>query len=384
MAGNPSYYNINLGSITRGSGKGNLESSLHNVIRSKNWVGGPPALPALKENTGLVFIGPPDLNLHPSNIGHIREFSPLLVEDPYSLGSTIRDMLDPRGAWANKNSNLNDPNYPFLGILDNTLTSLDGWPDYVMDEYVSNPGRAGSTILTAKGRIKKNQKFDLNATHMNLPGDAINQIYTYLALWHDHVHRYSTSPHMVNVRHNRLDYAQRIYRFAFDSSGTRVNQFTMCGYGHPKAGSQGAVMNYSTDTAINQGYDKISASWSCVGMYHNDPIVLLCFNQLVERFNPLMKDGLRELSYIKVGAGADGTGKAPSLSEISAFQYHGYPRINLRTLEFEVWVPKAIYNFLTQGAISDEVMVAIQRKRDDDIFNAVGTLSDDELEQLFV
>lgn len=384
MAGNPSYYNINLESITRGSGKGNRASSLHNVIRSKNWVGGPPSLPALKENTGLVFIGPPDLNLHPANVGHIREFSPLLVEDPYSLGSTIRDMLDPRGAWNSKNSELNDPHYPFLGILDNTLTSLDGWPDWVMDEYVSNPGRAGSTSISAKGRIKKNQKFDLNATHLNLPGDAINQIYSYLALWQDHVHRFSSSSHMVNVRHNRLDYAQRIYRFAFDESGTRINQFTMTGYGFPKSGSQGAVMNYSTDSSVNQGYDTVSASWSCVGAYHNDPIVLVCFNKLVERFNPLMKDGIRELAYIKVGAGEDGKGNVASLSDITSFQYHGYPRINLQTLEFEVWVPRAIYNYLREGLITEEVMVAIKRKREDDLFGAIAGLSDAELDLLFV
>lgn len=379
MAGNPSYYDININSVTRNSGNGNRAASLHNVLRSKNWIGGPPSLPVLKENTGLVFIAPPDLNLHPANVGHIREFSPLLVEDPYSLGSTIRDMLDPRGAWRQRNSMLNDPQYPFLGALDNTLTSLDGWPDYVMDEFVSNPGRAGSTQISARGRIKKYQKFDLSATHQNLPGDAINQIYTYLALWQDKVHSWYASPHMKNVRHNRLDYAMRIYRLAFDSSGTRVNQFTMCGYGYPRSASQGAVMNYSADSSVNQGYDTISASWSCVGAYHNDPIVLLCFNQLVERFNPLMKDGIREGVYTKVGADKN----SMSLSDITAFQYHGYPRINLRTLEFEVWVPNNIYQFLTQGFLTDETLLAIQRKRDDDFYNAVEQLSDEELAQIF-
>ncbi|AFI55301.1 hypothetical protein TSMG0018 [Halocynthia phage JM-2012] len=379
MAGNPSYYDINFSSATRANGVGNRETSLHNVIRSKNWVGGPPSLPVLKENTGLVFIAPPDLNLHPANIGHIREFSPLLVEDPYSLGSTIRDMLDPRGAWTKRNSMLNDPQYPFLGILDNTLTSLDGWPDYVMDEFVSTPGRAGSTSIAARGRVKKFQKFDLSATHINLPGDAINQIYSYLAHWQDKVHSWSASPHMKNVQHNRLDYAMRIYRFAFDSTGTRVNQFTMSGYGYPRSASQGAVMNYSTDKPNNQGYDTISASWSCVGAYHNDPIVLLCFNQLVERFNPLMKDGIRELTYVKVGT--DTTSK--SLADAATFQYHGYPRINLQTLEFEIWVPKAIFNYLKQGAISDEILLAIQRKRDDDLYAATQELTDAELELLF-
>lgn len=380
MAGNPSYYNINFDSITRNSGKGNRECSLHNVIRSKNWVGGPPTLPVLKENTGLVFIGPPDLNLHPSTVGHIREFSPLLVEDPYSLGSTIRDMLDPRNAWKKPNSRLNDPNYPFLSILDNTLTSLDGWPDYVMEEYVSDPGKAGSTVIAARGRIKKYQKFELSATHMNLPGDAINQIYTYLALWYDHVHRWSASPHMINVRHNRLDYLMRIYRFAFDSSGTRINQFTMSGCGFPKAGSQGAVMNYSTDSPVNQGYDTISASWTCAGVYHNDPIVLLCFNRLVERFNPLMKDGLRQKHFVRVGA-ENGTA---SLSDINAFQYHGYPRINLRTLEFEVWVPKAIYSYLKEGFISEEVSLAIARKRDDDFYSLLDEAGRELRDQILI
>lgn len=375
---NPSYYDVNIGSVTRSSGKGNTNASLHNIIRSKNWLGGPPHLPIMKENTGLVFIAPPDLNLNIETVGHVREFSPLLTEDPYSLGATIRDMLDPRSAMKRPRSRLNDPKYPFMGILDNTLTSLDGWPDYVMDEFISEPGKAGSTYMTAKGRIKKGQHFTLNATHTNLPGDAINQIYSYLALWQDHVHRWSVSPHMVNVRHNRLDYAQRIYRFIFDSSGTKLNQFTMCGYCFPKAGSQGAVMNYNTEGGVNDGYDTISASWNCVGVFHNDPIVLDCFNKLIERFNPKMKDSYREQFLVKVGAEES----ANSLSVASTFQYHGYPRINLQTLEFEIWVDKNIYLYLKEGLISEEVMMSMVRRRDEDLANAISTLAPEEYQTL--
>lgn len=362
---NTTHYDINFNAVTRASGQGNREASLHNLIRGKNWLGGPANVPALKENVGLVFLAPPDLHLHPANVGHIREFVPLLSEDPYSLGSTIRDMLDPRGAWASPNSRLNNPLNPFCSLLDNTVISLDGWPDYVMEEYVSNPGKAGSTIITAKGRIKKNQYFPLNVVHQNLPGDAINQIYTYLALWQDHVHRWSSSPHLINVRHNRLDYAQRWYRFAFDSSGTRINQFTMSGYGFAKAGSQGAVMDYNTESSVNGGYETISAQWSNVGVFHNDPIVLLCFNRLVERFNPAMRDGMREEYMVRVGAEEN----VPSLVKASPFQYYGYPRINLRTLEFEIWLEKPIYNFLKQGFMKDEVLLDIARNRDEN-FNS--------------
>ena len=157
----------------------------------------------------------------------------------------------------------------------------------------------------------------------------------------------------------------------------------MSGYGFPKSGSQGAVMSYDVSNSSNKGYDTVSASWSCVGAYHNDPIVLWCFNKLVERFNPLMKDGLREEAYIKVGSGDDIRGDIASLADVASFQYHGYPRINLRTLEFEVWIPRNIYNYLKEGAITNEILIAIKNKRDSDFITAVNGLTAFERSTIF-
>lgn len=372
-------YNVNLDAITRYSGRGNRACSIHNILKNKNWLGGPPQIQPVTEGSGLIFVTKPDMCLLPANIGHIREMSPLLTNDPYSLGSTFRDMLDPRSAWFNRNSRLNDPLYPFLGIIDNTAITVDGWPDYVMEEYVSTPGRAGSTYILAKGRIKKGQKFDLAFQHRNLPGDAINQFYTYNALYQDFVHHWNVGPHNKNVRYNRLDYTMRVYRFVFDSTGRRLNQFTMCGYGFPTSGSQGAVMAYNSEEGINSGYDVVSGNWPCVGVFHNDPIVIRCFNQLVVNFNPAMADNVREKTYIRVGSDQ----KSSSLTNIGPYQYYGYPRINPRTLEFEVWVDKALYNHISQSGIGEETIHNIEKDRDLNMLNALRNRGPQYVKEIF-
>ena len=359
----PLPYEFDMNAITSGGGRGNRACSIHNILKNKNWLGGPAQTPVLNDGAGLVFITKPDMNLTLQNIAAIRELSPLTTNNRYALGSAMRDMLDSRTAWMETHTELNDPEYPFLGILDNTCTSLDGWPDYVMDEFVSEPGKGGSTYAHAKGRIKKAQKFDLSMVHRNLPGDAINYFYTVNSLYQELVHRWKLSPHSINVRYNRLDYTMRIYRFALDSTGTRLNQFTMCGYGFPKAGSQGAVMSYSTDEGINTGYDTVSASWSCVGMFHNDPIVVHCFNATVVRFNPTMADSLRERFYVRVGHETN----VASFIDIKKFQYFGYPRINPKSLEFEVWVDKGLYKSIIGGGITDDVINTIRYNTDHDM-----------------
>lgn len=383
-------YSINLNKIARGSGNGNRNASLSNIIRSKNWLGGAPATPELKENSGLVFITKPDFNLTSANIAGLRELSPLMIRSSatQALGSAIRDGLDPRSAMSEDAgsgySKLNDPSYPFFGLLDNTMTELSGWPDYVMDEYVSTPGKAGMTYLSAKGRIKKYQKFDLSATHRNLPGDTINVIYTYWQLYMDYVRRWVLSSHPQNIAKNRLDYVSRIYRFVFDSTGTKLNQFTMSGYGFPKASSQGAVMNLSTDSGVNQGYDTISASWSNVGVFHNDPIVIDEFNRTVLRFNPLMGDAYREANYIKAGTPNDNNNSnvtIPSLADISNYNYQGYPRINPLTLEFEVWIPNAIYKYLNQPPIDNQAIVEAVAKAQN---TGIDELTTEEFNELFL
>lgn len=371
-------YNINLAALSRFTS--NQAGLIHALARGKNWSGGPPKAPSLNDGTGLIFVTKPDFNLSSANVGHHRRFSPLLTSDRLSMGALIRDGLDPRSVHQSgvPHSALNDPLNPFFSILDNTATSLDGWPDYVMETYSSKAGPRGSQHGMYTGSIKDAMQFPLTSTHRNLPGDVINHIITYWQLWGDYVHHWKVSPHRINVINDRLDYASRWYRFAFDNTGQRVNQFTMCGYCYPISGNQGAVMGYSTDSNRNQGYDEITIQWDSYGVFHNDPIIIDEFNRTVSNFNPLMLDVNRENFMTKLGGVTHG-----SISHAAPFTGYGYPRINPRTMEFEIWVPNNQYSLIINDTSLEEAKLAIQRKTDEDFNRAFARLTPEERAVLY-
>lgn len=369
--------NINLSALDRSGG--NSTALLHSLSRGKNWMGGPPKVPTLRDNPGLVFLTKPDFNLSKYNIGGIRQFDPLLNTNPFSMGAMLRDCLDPRSVHRTgvKNSYINDPLNPFFSVLDNTCLQLDGWNDYVSDSYISKPGKRGSTYGLPSGSIRDAGEVPLTSTHTNLPGDVINNIITYWQLWNYHVMK-RLSPHPIHVMKDQFGGTARWYRFVFDEQRTKVNQFTMCGYCYPSAGNQGAVMNYDARAAINEGYSEVSVRWQAFGLFHNDPIVIDEFNRTVSNFNPLMLDENRETYMIKLG-GAN----RPSLPNAGPFTGYGYPRINPYTMEFEVWVTKNDYGLIINDASLDEVIAQVREDSNANFDAAIAQLTPEERRALY-
>jgi len=369
-------YDINLTALSRSSS--NQIGLIHALVRGKNWLGGTPKTPAITNKAGLLFLTKPDLKLTTPNINSYRRFSPLLSSNRNSLGALIRDCLDPRTVLdtGQANSRLNDPLNPFLSVLDNTALSLDGWPDYVTESIPTQVGSGAYGMYS--GSINDKAQFSLTSNHKNLPGDIINHIITVWQLYGTFVRKWLFSPHRINVVNDRIDYASRWYRFVFNETGTHVDQFTMCGYCHPIAASQGAVMNFSTETNINEGYAEVPVQWDCYGTFHNDPIVIDEFNRTVMRFNPMMDDTNREDMMVKLGGVSHG-----SLTKAAPFSGYGYPRIDPRTMEFQVWVPTNQYSIILNDTALAEAREAVRLKSESDFDRAIKRLTNEQYEAIY-
>jgi hypothetical protein len=371
-------YDIDIGSVTR-EATGNVNSLIHNAVRGKNWLGGITKLPEVRDDGGLIFLTKPDFNLAASNVGGYRHFSPLLNTNQYSIGALLRDSLDPRSVHQSgrPNSALNDPLNPFLSIIDNSIITASGWPDFVINEYVSNPGKRGSSYGVYSGTIQDALKFELSLNNQNFPGNLVTHLISNWIRLGAATHK-NIYPHEINVWKDQLSYSSRFYRFVFNETGSRLSQFTMCGYSYPRGDSTGAVMDYDANQARNQGYDEVSSSWSCFGVYHNDPIVIDEFNRTVSNFNVLMQDGLRE-EYMALIGGSSHSSRAVS----GMFNGYGYPRIHPRTLEFEIWVPKNQFALLSNNSITSDIAGAVKLKMISDYDQGILELSESDRARLF-
>lgn len=354
---------INFDDISRNDGLGNRAALLHSLLRGKNWQGGKPAVPVPEKSHSLLFCTRPDFNMDESNIGGHRILAQLINGDRYSMGSLMRSYLDPRACLEGRHfSDVIDPNYPFFPLLDNTVLSLDGWNELVLDPWVSPEGKHdGAVYIMPTGQIRKGSAYTLSITHAPVPNDLVNETYRNIQEMIDHNNRDRTRDYTANVALNNRSSLMRWYRFGFDPTGNYVINATMCGESYPIAGQIAAAASY--DAEASNTIQPVTATWQCAGLYHNDPIIVDEFNRTVIFSNPNMADSVREDVYVRVGTAIDAVSEpVPSIVLSKKFKGYGYPRINPATMEFEIWVPKPTYDLILLNKDVGVVEEDVKRK----------------------
>jgi hypothetical protein len=134
-------------------------------------------------------------------------------------------------------------------------------------------------------------------------------------------------PYPDAIVENEIDYQTRIYRLVLDPKMKFVQKIGACGAAFPMASPLGASFNFASDTPYMRDNDQLSIPFKAIGASYLDPILISEFNQVVQEFNPDMKDSRRSRNYKKL-IGNDGR----------YFNFRGYPRINPTTYELEWWV----------------------------------------------
>lgn len=338
--------------ITRESGQGGAYTSMQDATRGINHSGYGSRLPANNEQYGLTFFTRPELNLSYDNIISQRKTQPLATTDRNSIHYAIRAMLDPTGHRDEVNgyeTPMVDPDSPFLPILTNTLTSISGWPDTVLDTYSTAEGRIREQHAIVDGAVEIANVFDLTCNFRNVVGDPISWLFYYWTLYAAYVHENRLVPYPNMYIEDRMDYSTRIYRLVLDASRTFVTKIAAVGGGFPVNDVLGQSFNFNSEIPTNTETEQITIQFNCSGAILLDPVLITDFNATVAKYCPPMAgpeferasykdvprwytDEERKQAYHKlVGA------------EKATYSSKGYPRINAETMELEWWVPLVQY-----------------------------------------
>jgi hypothetical protein len=281
------------------------------------------------DHQGLTLFTRPQLNLSYDNVLADRTLTSLLDKNPLSMYAAIRGLLDPRLAGV---SNLIDPRNAFIPILTNTLMNISGFPDVTLDTYTSPEGMRQESYSIVDSIADINNSYDLTATFANVQGDPVTALFHFWTRYASNVYTGRMVPYPEKIVENEVDYQTRIWRLVLDGSKRYVKKIGCANVAFPVASPLGASFNYSKDTPYINENDQISIPFRCMGAEYNDPILISEFNATVASFNNAMwnpsQKGYRKLSRY----------------EISGYNYEGYPRINLETMELEWWVVNSRLN----------------------------------------
>lgn len=325
----------NIGRLT---GQGDVEARWQHILGGLNRLPNVNPVPTHKEMQGLVLFTRPELNLSASNISANRHLSHLLATSPTSVQHAVRRILDPilqRTDRGGDVSPLVDMYSPYISLLTNTIVTMSQPPDIGTSTYTSSEGILKEQWIMNDGIAMMNGKYDLTCVFDNVKGGAVLSLLHSWLLYMSYLRigpNGGVFPYPEASFYGVMDYFTRIERFKFDESGKRITQWFHTGASYPTNLSIGAGFGYNREEAYEMENKTLSVQFACVGAVYQDPIQLLEFNMRYERFNPLFRDGVREASFKRIDYG-----------DIPEFNYIGYPRINLVTLEMEWWVPNNVY-----------------------------------------
>lgn len=330
---NPNLWMDEIDNAAREAGHGSVSSSLaHNYYGYNKFSNRAAFLPINRDVMGYTFFTRPILNLSYDNLLRKEKLLSLATNNPDTIPGAIRSMFDALGTVRDKRySRLFDNNQAFVPILGNTLESLTGFPDIVVDLFTAAPGARKETWQMVDGQSEFHEAYQLSSSFSNISGDPITMILDLLQTYSSAVYLGEMVPYWDAIVNNYIDYTMRIYRIVLDQTCRFVTKIGAPYSAICNTNPIGSAFDYSTtkDTPLIKANNQINCSWSCVGFRYNTMSLIQDFNTCVEMFNPQMKKENRNSFYRKL-----------TPTEYQRYNFAGYPRINIDTNEFEWWVPK--------------------------------------------
>lgn len=284
----------------------------------------------LQEQYGLVFFTRPMLNLSHDNVTSDPTLSHMLNTNTLSIGRYVRAMLDPMAGWE---CPLVDPTNVFIPLLSNTVETLSGWQDPILDTYQSQSGLMKESWSMGDSSNKVYQIMPLSATFRNTRGNIITYLFhvwqTYISLVYSGV----IDPYPEMIRYRTIDYQTRIYRLTLDNTRTYVQEISACGAAFPLVNNAGVRANFNRSTPINAEGDMYSQTWQAQGAFYFDPRMIQSFNTASSVMKTGFKDDATRLKNYRLLTPA----------EYKLFTYRCFPQINLTTARLEWWVSLTTY-----------------------------------------
>lgn len=278
----------------------------------------------------LIFFTRPHLNMQKSNLRNDRYMTNLITNDSNSIQTFIRQTLDPSLAeFENKTCRLLDNRMGFIPILSNTLKSISGWPDRILPTFASKPGARGEQFSIPDGIIEINNKVELTLTFEKVDGK-INErlLETWMRMMSLQVDGICV-PYAEFEVFTERNFDTRVYVLNMDITNRVVLGIGIANAGFPNNDNIGADFNYNKNISNNANEFSLRLETNVID--YNDPIMILEFNLVNSFFNLDVYNLLRgyQHSLSKV-----------DISELSQYNYRGYPIIDIETMELNWYVYK--------------------------------------------
>lgn len=313
-----------------GNGFSHLDSALTSTMYGIDIFGTGSPAQQTHEQFGLTFFTRPMLNLSYDNITHDRTLVALGSKEKMSIGRYVRAMLDPLGQH---DCPLVDNENAFMPLLSNTIESLSGWQDPMLDTYQSPAGVKKESWSIGDSSNKVYGIMQLSSTYRNTRGNILGYLFhvwqTYIALEYEGV----IDPYPEFIENFTIDYQTRIYRLILDQTRTYVQEIIACGASFPLANNAGARGNFNRSQVLNTEVDMYNQSWQTMGAFYYDPGMMYDFNTT----SGILRDGFNDDSkrlklYRRLWP-----------KEYKLFSYRCFPRIHPRTARLEWWVSRDLH-----------------------------------------
>lgn len=314
----------------RASGLGSYRGAVQTITSQFDRFGGIHMMPNT-EKAGLTFITRPKLNLTTQSLRQHTVMATMDTEDPQSLPFSIRCQLDTNFAGlisesaATLSPFVNNES-PFIIPLTNTLQSITGWPDIVLDTETTEGGFYSEDQTFVKGFDFLNRSYDLTLTFRDIQGGYVMALLLYWMYWIGLVTRGLVTAYPEDIAARRLCYTCSIYRFVLDPSMRTVVKYAKATGCFPKSLPIGNSFNVAEREAFLSSNLMFSIPFQVNHVEYMDPMTLADFNTLVDRFKP-DRSGLVKTSMI------------------AEHNFTGLPRINPTNNELEWWAyPEELEN----------------------------------------
>lgn len=279
-------------STFRGSGMGSFRSSWEAVMSRYDRFGIRP-VPANHEVKGLTFITRPKLNLTSTSLKQDRVLSCFDSNDSKNLMFAIRMYMDFKLSRSNLYAGIAHDcpwfadDSPFIVPLINSIRTLSGSPDFIIDSETTAGGFYGEDLSFARGSEMNMKAFDIELSFMDFQGGIVAAIFILWTRYIANVARGIQTAYPEDIISRRINYTCSIYRLILDPSMrvvTKWAKYTGC---FPQSLPLGNFFNIASPTDhYIRASEEFSIPFRCNVFEAMDPIILQEFNMAVKDFCP--------------------------------------------------------------------------------------------------
>lgn len=242
------------------------------------------------EKAGLTFITRPRLNLTQTSLRQHSLMATLDSADPLSLPFSIRCNLDTEFvrqsviSGAASISPFVNNSVPFIIPLSNTLQSISGWPDFVVDTETTEGGFFSEDQTFVKGSDFLNRSYDLSLTFRDIQGGYVMTLLLYWLYWMALAARGVVTAYPDDISERRLCYTCSIYRFILDPSMKYITKWAKATGCFPKALPIGNSFNIGEAEVFLSSNITFTVPFQVNHVEYMNPLIFQDFNTVMTRF----------------------------------------------------------------------------------------------------